>query len=169
MMQFYPPVLLLLSLLWSLVGVYSQTEYPYVSFMGETLSNHSYVDLRLVGEDTGTPDNTVRCHTDLETCCSSAQGPVHRSDWYFPNGSRVRFSSEGGDIYQRRETQRNDLHRRNDALSPSGIYRCEIPTNAVHNNTIYYVRETVYVGLYGSGGMYSYSKALISQSINWNV
>ena len=60
--------LLLLSLFWSLVEVHSQTEYPYVSFMGE---NHSYVDLTLVGTDnTDGTGNTVRCTTDLNNCCS---------------------------------------------------------------------------------------------------
>ena len=61
---------LLCLLLWSLVEVHSQTEVPYVSFRGETLPNHGYVDLTLVGDDTGDPGNTVRCHTDLNTCCS---------------------------------------------------------------------------------------------------
>ena len=41
-----PVGLLLLSVFWSLVQC--QT-YPYVSFMGQTLANHSYVDLRTVG------------------------------------------------------------------------------------------------------------------------
>ena len=58
-----------------LVEVHSQTEFPYVSFMGETLPNHSYVDLTLVGYDRGNPGDTVRCITDLSTCCSSGQGP----------------------------------------------------------------------------------------------
>ena len=39
---------LVLFLLWSLVEVHSQTEYPYVSFMGENLANHSYEDLTQV-------------------------------------------------------------------------------------------------------------------------
>ena len=57
---------LLCLLLWSLVEVHSQTEFPYVSFRGETLPNH--VDLTLVGEDSyGDPGSTVRCHTDLNT------------------------------------------------------------------------------------------------------
>ena len=76
-------------LLWSLVEVHSQT-VPYVSFMNEPLPNNSYVDLTLVGEDTGDPGNTVRCHTDLSTCCSGGQGS-HRGDWYFPNGTRLLF------------------------------------------------------------------------------
>ena len=41
-------LLLVLSLLYSLVEVHSQT-FPYVSFMGQTLASHSYVDLSLVG------------------------------------------------------------------------------------------------------------------------
>ena len=34
----------------------------------------------------------------------------------------------------------------------SGIYRCDISTNTVHDDTDIFVRETVYVGLYSSGG-----------------
>ena len=65
-------LILLLSLLWSLMEVHSQTEYPYVAFMGVNLPNHAYVDLTLVGNDRiSDPGNTVRCHTDLTTCCSS--------------------------------------------------------------------------------------------------
>ena len=55
---------LLLSLLWSLVEVSSQQTFPNVSFMGQTLANHSYVDLSLVGEDVWGSDS-VKCHTDL--------------------------------------------------------------------------------------------------------
>ena len=59
-----------------------------VSFMGENLTNHSYVDLTLVGTDTSDPGNTVRCHTDLPTHCTNVQ-IKHRGDWYFPNGTRL--------------------------------------------------------------------------------
>ena len=58
--------LLLFSVLWSLVEVNSQTA-PYVSFVGQTLAKHSYVDLSLVGDDIRGSD-TVQCHTDLATC-----------------------------------------------------------------------------------------------------
>ena len=139
--------LLLLSLLCSLVEVHSQTEIPYVSFRGESLPNHSYVDLSLVGEDTGNHGNTVRCHTDLHTCCSMAQG-LHRGDWYFPDRSRVPFSSSTvHGVYEIRSAHRVDLRHRNSTLSPSGIYRCDI---AVHGSER---RETVYVGVYSSGGI----------------
>ena len=46
---------IVLSLFWSLA--HSQT-FPYVTFMGQTLVNHSYVDL------------SIKSHYDLITCCS---------------------------------------------------------------------------------------------------
>ena len=134
---------LLLCLLSALVEVHSQT-VPYVSFMGTNLPNHSYVDLTLVGTAAG---SSVQCHTDLSTCCSGAQGP-DRGDWYFPNGVRLQFSYNPGDIYEQREDQQVDLHRRNNG-DTSGIYRCTIETNAVNNED---GQATVYVGLYVSGG-----------------
>ena len=91
------------------------------------------------------------CHTDLGTCCSGRQGS-HRGEWYFPDGTRLPFS---GVMYEGRGAQRVDL-RRTTATGPTGIYRCDITTEAVHDDTDISVRDTVYVGLYaGSGGMYS--------------
>ena len=142
--------LLLFSVLWSLVEVNSQT-FPYVSFMGQNLANHSYVDLSLVGEAASGSDS-VQCQTDLTTCCSGGQG-VHRGDWYSPGSTdRLPFSLEDGDIIEQRRNQRADLIRRNSATSPVGIYRCEIPTNDVHDDDDNSVRATVYVGLYTASG-----------------
>ena len=143
-------LLLLLSLLWSLVEVHSQPAAPYVSFMGENLPNHAYVNLSLVGiNDAAGTGNTVRCITDLGSCCRVAQG-IHRGYWYYPGGGEVFIS---GDIYRTRTAQRVILNRRNNAMGPSGIYRCEVPTVAVHDDTDITVGETVYVGLYlPSGG-----------------
>ena len=57
---------LLLSLLWSLVEVHSQQTFPYISFMSQTLANHSYVDLSEVGRsDFGDGGEGVQCITDL--------------------------------------------------------------------------------------------------------
>ena len=138
---------LLLCLLSALVEVHSQT-VPYVSFMGANLTNHSYVDLTLVGrpEDGG---DSVQCHTDLVSCCGGGQG-ADRGDWYFPNGDRLQFN---GDIYESRPAQRVDLRRRNNG-DTSGIYRCDIETNAVRSDDSSDIttRETVYAGLYASGG-----------------
>ena len=131
----------LVFLVCSLVEVHSQT-FPYVSFMGQTLANNSYVDLSLVGTS---GSDSVQCHTDLSTCCTGPQGP-HRGDWYFPNGNRLQFS---GDIFERRDDRIVELRRSNSAtLSPVGIYRCDIATNDVFDDTDTSVRATVYVGLY---------------------
>ena len=70
---------LLCLLLVSLMEVHSQTEFPYVSFMGETLPNHSYVDLNEVGDPSHiASDASEQCHTDLSSCCSGGQGE-HRA------------------------------------------------------------------------------------------
>ena len=131
--------------------VHSQTEYPYVSFMGENLLNHSYVDLTLVGNVNSDPGNTVRCNTDLGTCCTKGQG-VHLGDWYFPDGDSLPLRSPGINIFEARGAQQVTLRRRNNPMEPSGVYRCVIATDAVHDDNDLSVRETAYVGLYASGG-----------------
>ena len=133
---------LLLCLLSALVEVHSQIT-PYLTFMGNNTPNHGYVDLNTVGTDLTNAD-AVQCHTDLTTCCSGAQGP-NRGDWYFPNGDRLQFS---GDVYEDRSAQVVSL-RYTGSGGTSGIYRCDIETNSVNDNDGH---ETVYVGLYISGG-----------------
>ena len=94
--------------------------------------------------------DSVQCHTDLSTCCSSAQGP-YRGDWYFPDGTRLPFHGDV-DIYESRVAQRVDIRRRNSATSPVGVYHCDIQTNTVHHYSDNSVRATVYVGLYTASG-----------------
>ena len=130
----------LLCLLLALVEVHSQTA-PYLTFKGDNIPNHSYVDLNTVGTEN---NETVQCHTDLLTCCGSAQGP-DRGDWYSPNGNRLQFS---GDVAESRSAQLVVLFYTGSG-GTSGIYRCDIETVAVNNNDGH---ETVYVGLYTSGG-----------------
>ena len=143
----------LLCLLWSLVEVQSQTEYPYISFMGNPLPNHSYVDLSQVGDSISSDSDTVQCNTDLSTCCRrQSNGIPGRGDWFAP-GSHTRLpwysEDQPHDIYEDRQTQVVHLRRRYDASNElSGIYRCVIPTNAVNDDSDGSVGETVYVGLY---------------------
>ena len=141
--------------------VHSQTEYPYVSFMEETLPNHAYVNLSLVGDDTSGNDS-VQCHTDLVTCCHGSNGP-HRGDWIPPDSKeKLLFFSETEYLYSRgygiiseaRGPQRVDMRCSNNVDMPSGIFRCRIATEAVHDDSDISVRESVYVGLYASGGIY---------------
>ena len=138
-------LLLLLLTLLSLVDVHCQQTIPYISFMAQTLADHSYVDISQVGNDFS-GSNTVQCHTDLATCCSGVQG-THRGDWYFPSGERLPFPRDD-DIVENRDSQSVHLGR-NNANEPNGLYRCDIETEAVHGNR---TRETVYVGLYTSDG-----------------
>ena len=133
---------LLLCLFSALVEVHSQTA-PYLTFLGNIISNNSYVDLNTVGTDSGNVD-AVQCHTDLQTCCGPAQG-LDRGGWYFPNGNRLQFS---GNVYEGHGAQVVALQYTGSG-GTSGIYRCDIETNAVNNNDDH---ETVYIGLYTSGG-----------------
>ena len=126
--------------LFSSVKVNSQ-EFPYVSFMGNIFTNHSYLNASLLGSS---ESNSVQCHTNVGTCCTSAQGRF-RGDWFHPNGSRLGFSFNGGDIYQTREAQRVDLFRRNNA-NANGIFFCNI---SVHVESV-----GIYVGLYTNGGQF---------------
>ena len=97
----------------------------------------------------GDNSDSVVCRTDLDTCCSGGQGS-HRGDWYFPDGSPLEFS---GTIYLGRGAKRVIIRRTNGgATEPTGIYRCDVSTNAVHDITDISVRETVYVGLYLADG-----------------
>ena len=138
---------MLLFLLCVVVEVHSQT-YPFVRYgnTGPALSNHSYLDLTTVGDNSDGSDS-VQCVTDLGTCCTSSQGG-DRGDWYFPNGTRLPFLTSTISIAGRRGDMRVELHRRNNGVA-NGIYLCAIETNAVNNDN---GREIVYVGLYASGG-----------------
>ena len=149
---------------WSVGEVYCQQTFPYVSFMGQTLANHPYVDLSLVGDDPSGSDG-VQCITDLSTCCTSGGGP-HRGDWYFPNGTRLPFSGRG-DIFEQRVSQGVDLRRNTNVNSPTGIYRCDIPTIAVYDATDISVRDTVYVGLYTASGGNANWKSHYKQDCHW--
>ena len=146
-------VLVVWSLLYFMSQIfYCQTqEYPYVSFNGMVLSNHSYVNLLLVND---TESGSVQCHTDLQTCCRDTNG-IHRGDWFFPNGSVLGFISSDDDIVEFRGFQRVDIRRGNNG-SASGIYHCSIATFAsvpIIDDPL--VPEHVYVGLYDSGGQYT--------------
>ena len=133
-------------LLWSNVDVDSHA-VPYITFMGETLPNNSYLDVRLVNSDGA----GVQCHTDLTTCCSRHQGN-DSGDWYAPDSvTRLPFQQSGtlNAAFEHRGSQTVTLYRRsrhNITVFQSGIYRCDIAVNGSK-------RGTVYAGLYDTGGI----------------
>ena len=155
----------------SLVEVHPLTEYPYISFMGQNLTNHSYVDLTLVGNDTSDPGNTVRCRTDLPTRCTNAHSN-HHGNWYFPDGHKVGSRASGRDIYENHTAERVQLLQRNSGNSQSGLYRCDIHNNIVTDgNNSKQFHSRVYIGLYpsGEGTVIHYctqSSALCKQSLH---
>ena len=133
-----------LSFMLSVVEVHTQTIF-YISFKGQALANHSYVNLSHVGHS---ESYSVQCLTDLGRCCTEAQG-FHRGNWNFPIGHSLPFS---GEIYQTRGNKRVDLYR-NNGTSPTGMYYCHIPTTAVHDFDDRRIKDKIYIGLYATGGI----------------
>ena len=135
MSQLASPFLLLLFL----VEIHCQPlTFPYVSFMGHTLADHSYVDISQVGTS---GSDSVQCHTGLS-----------HGQWFFPNRTGLGNSTLLA-IYQRSLYQRVELHRHS-GTGAIGIYQCGIEKNAVQG---YNYGEIVYVGLYtNDGGKYNH-------------
>ena len=105
---------------------------PYVTFKGQILQNHSYVELREVGTSV---EDGVQCHTDLTTCCNASYGP-HSGQWYWSSDLSQETTLGQGLVA---------LHNSQNELQ-SGIYRCQIDTNAsIHSDGF---RDTVFVGLF---------------------
>ena len=69
----------------------------------------------------------------------------------FPNGTVLPSIGNSVPIGLGRAAQRAII-RRTTATGPTGIYRCDIPTVAVHDGTDISVRDSVYVGLYPANG-----------------
>ena len=128
--------------------VHSQTSTPFISFRARTLDNHSYVEFSRVGDESDGSDS-VRCHSELVMCCSGTQGDL-RGDWFFPSGAVLQFPGTGNDPFETRGAQTVDL-RRTTALTPSGLYRCDIAFDADDPSAM----QTFYVGIYNNGGIYS--------------
>ena len=138
-------LLVLLSLLfWSLLETQSQT--PYLSFKDKNLPNNSYVDIREIGmaED---GNDSVQCISELDYCCNNHTSKLV-TDWYFPDGTRLNFSSGFDDIYEARGTHTADLRRRKMDNSTTGIYCCRVPFSVSNPRA----RKMLCVGIYYQGG-----------------
>lgn len=133
--------------------IYTLTNVPYISFNGERLPDHSYLDIRRLG-DAANGSNVLQCHTDLETCCGDSEDMQHTGEWILPNGLVVGPSDARFNV--RILSQRIDLAYsapNSPTSQDTGIFRCSVPTNAINDigNT---ARESVYIGLYKGDGMY---------------
>ena len=144
-------LLVSLSLLfWSFREIQSQTVFsPYLSFKGNNLPNNSYVEISQIG-NAGDGSDSVQCISELDYCCNNHTSQLV-ADWYFPDGTRLNFSSGFDDIYESRISHRADLRRRNMDNSTTGIYCCRVPFSV--SNPL--ERKMLCVGVYtDQGGKY---------------
>ncbi len=107
---------------------------------GSLYSANSAIDLTSIEADR----NALRCLTTLTLCCrSSDTGSSALGNWRYPDRSFVQNRSDGGSISRNRGPGSVILHRTNNAVSPTGVYTCEIPDT---NGTIKQLDVYLYVG-----------------------
>ena len=100
------------------------------------LRNQTYLNNSIVAiNDIGEGDNALRCVTDNPDCCKGNR--TGQGQFYYPNNSRVRIYSTDSLLYRDRGPQVVHLNRRHDVLSPTGIYRCEVPDSTGRNQSLY--------------------------------
>ena len=96
---------------------------------GRTYINNDTVLITDIGEE---DTAALLCVTDSTECCGS---PSPVGEFYYPDGSMVTVRASGDSLYRNRGDGFIRLNRRNDALSPLGKYRCNIPdSNGVTQN-----------------------------------
>ena len=105
-----------------------------LSLRGITYSNNSVVSISDIGEG----EDALLCQTDKTQCCRMRDNLPDRvafGQWFFPNGDEV--GNDDGDFFRNRGEGIVRLNRRNNALSPTGRYRCVIPDASGVNQTLY--------------------------------
>ena len=116
-----------------------------VELNGVVYINNSIVDINEIGADS----ESLLCITTNEQCCTrslTANG-VAAGQWYLPNnGPAVGKELDGGNFYRDRGERVVRLHRRNNAMTPTGSFCCEIPAA---NGTIERVCVTINATLMG--------------------
>ena len=100
---------------------------------GQTYLNNSIVAINDIGEG----DNALLCVTDNPDCCKPPNGNIVQGEFYYPNNILVRNLASGDSLYRNRGPQVVRLNRKNDVLSPTGVYRCEIPDSTGMNRSIF--------------------------------
>ena len=105
---------------------------------GVLYSNNSIVNITDIGNGT----NALYCFTNGSDCCRESDRGTN-GKWFFPDGRQV---DENGrvstlDFNRNRGPSAVLLNRRNNAMGPTGFYRCEVldARNVV---------QSIYVGLY---------------------
>ena len=105
---------------------------------GDSFPINGAIDINRIGE--GYPgvevirEGALLCHTDDSTCCTGVLNPNGggRGEWYLP-GETVAIpppTDAGANFYRSRTLMVLRLNRRNPVTTPTGVYRCEIPTTS---------------------------------------
>ena len=112
-------------------------------------------------------DAALQCITDLVDCCGTESGTVRteRGDWYFPDGTRVRFGGGTRFLVSRGPNEVINgqqfngsvrLFRRFSKIPERGHFHCELPNaaNPSVNQTIYVnICELIFQGLIDPWGL----------------
>ena len=114
-------------------------EDVYLSLNGDIFPNHGYVMI----SDIGSTDNTaLLCHTNR---LATESGGNSGGNWYAPDETRVAGTAVPG-FKRNRDPMVARLLRNNATGTPAeGVYDCVIEDATL-------TQQTVYVGLYSSGG-----------------
>ena len=91
---------------------------------GIVYGTNSIVSLTEIGEGR----NALLCITNKTDCCGGTE-PKTTRQWYFPNGTQVKINGIGDSIYRDRGLSIVRLNRRHNTTSPTGVFRCIIPTS----------------------------------------
>ena len=103
----------------------------YFELNGEMYLNNSEIAIDTVGEN----EEALTCKTDKEECCATR--PNRFGEFYYPNGVLVPIRKAGHGFYRNRGNQLIRLNRRPGVMTPTGLYRCEIPDSSGVTLTIF--------------------------------
>ena len=112
----------------------------YVFHTTVTLKNVGYGNNAVLSlPEIGEGPNALILHTDSTDCCRGPDNPTGGTPLgtcYYPDGSQVLSSGEGGSIYMVRGARMVQLNHKHNIQSPTGVYRCEVITAAGNSSTV---------------------------------
>ena len=102
---------------------------------GALYPNNSVVALTAIGTD----DKALYCLTNLIECCkdSDTAGDDPLGEWKQPDQSLVSIKAYETDVYRNRVSSAVLLHRRNNAMEPTGVFTCEVPDAGGVDRSLY--------------------------------
>ena len=111
---------------------------------GSLYSNNSIINIA----DIGVGDHALHCITNRQQCCRNYHGGAS-GNWFLPGqNSGIGGGGESGSTADFSRSRRHIavlLNRRNNATSPTGLYRCEVLDSGG-------VLQSLFIGVYGDTG-----------------